>query len=217
MIAAEAGSIYSVDELERLAPERGFTVVSRVETPMDETDFRQVIIREMKRKPDVLYVNIFGGQLDTFVRQLRTLGYSVPIVVQTGLSTVPDLTPYEGYWYVSDAYFPSAALEERLVQRTGHRNTLYAANFYDSVRAIVHAFSQQMKAGEPIPLAKTVVAKGGVFASFASIFPGYTIDEAGVFNYAPRYFRVTAGRAVESALDEIVRSPWGAQQHYSTR
>lgn len=212
IVAAEAGSIYSVDELERLAPRRGFTLVSRCETPMDETDFRPVILREMRKVPDVLYVNIFGRQLDTFISQLRSLGHTIPVVVQTGLSTVADLGPYENYWYVSDSYFPTANLEERLVSRIGHRHTLYAANFYDSIRAIVYAFDRAASSGARDTGIKKLIEQHTVFDGFHSIFADNSIDNEGVFSYAPRYYQVKNGRAEATTLEEIVGSTW-AKSH----
>lgn len=208
VVASEAGSIYSLDELERLAPSRHFAVVSREETAMDESDFRSVITRIMKKSPEVLYVNIFGGQLNTFIQQLRNLGHNIPVVIQTGLSTVSDLKPYENYWYVSDAYFPEAALEERLINNIGHHNTLYAANFYDSVRALVYALSMTRGTGDKLPSAEKVVTSSNIFSNFPSIFPAYSIDSDGVFLYAPRYYRIVDGKAVRTTLTEIVDSKW---------
>ncbi len=129
--------------------------------------------------------------------------------MQTGLSTVDSLVPYEGWWYVSDAYFPDQELEKRLVSRTGHHQTLYAANFYDSVRAIIYAFEQRAKMHGQKPTRDQLLSESDPFSGFSSIFPECSIDSDGVFNYASRYYRIRNGAAEVSSLDDIVASNWG--------
>lgn len=207
--AAEAGSIYALEELERLAPTYKVEVVSREEFPASETDFRQVLARELRKQPDLLYVNLFGSQFELFIKQMKDIGIKVPVIVQTGLSTVESLVPYEGWWYVSDAYFPDQELEKRLVSRTGHHQTLYAANFYDSVRAIIYAFEQRAKMHGRKPSRDQLLSESDPFSGFSSIFPECSIDSDGVFNYASRYYRIRNGAAEVSSLDDIVASNWG--------
>jgi ABC-type branched-subunit amino acid transport system substrate-binding protein len=204
IVPAEAGSVHSAEELERLAPSAGLRVISKVEMRSSETDFRSSIAKELSKGPDVLYINLIGGQLDAFITQLRTLNKNLPVVIQTGLSTVSSLTPYEGYWYAAETYFPDSALEERLVRMVGHRHTLYAANFYDAVGTLIQAFEQCVNGKGTKPTNSDVLACTKSLTTTRSIFPGAAFDADGILSCPPRLFRIQGGVSVPTTVDEIV-------------
>jgi ABC-type branched-subunit amino acid transport system substrate-binding protein len=210
IVGSESGSIYSAQELGRLASAVGMRVVSNVEVGFSETDFRSTLARELKKKPDVLYVNLIGGQLDTFMSQLRGLNPNIPVVIQTGLSTVPSLTPYEGFWFAADTYFPDRTLEERLVRSVGHRHTLYAANFYDSIRIIIQAFEQCGSADLSIQTNDEILTCTKSLSTTTSIFPGASFDKDGVLSYDSRLYAIKGGVSVPTTSQEVVASSWGA-------
>lgn len=209
VVPMEAGSVYSAQELERLAPPAGLSVVSKVEVGYSETDFRSSISKELSKKPDVLYVNLIGGQLDTFISQLRALKSTVPVVVQTGLSTVRSLAPYEGYWYAADTYFPEPELEERLVRSVGHQHTLYAANFYDAIGTLIQAFERSADASQKKPTSSDVLSRTNSLKATKSIFPDASFNDDGVLSCSPRLFIIKGGASVPTTIDEIVASAWG--------
>jgi ABC-type branched-subunit amino acid transport system substrate-binding protein len=210
IVGSESGSIYSAQELGRLARAVGIRVVSNVEVGYSETDFRSTLVRELKKKPDVLYVNLLGGQLDTFMSQLRGLNPNIPVVIQTGLSTVSSLTPYEGFWFAADTYFPDKALEDRLVRSIGHRHTLYAANFYDSIRILIQAFEQCSSADRPMPTNEEILRCTRSLSTTTSIFPGAAFDKDGVLSYDSRLYTIKGGVSVPTTSEEVVASSWGA-------
>jgi branched-chain amino acid transport system substrate-binding protein len=204
IVPSESGSVHSAEELERLAPSAGLRVISKVEMSSSETDFRSSIARELSKGPNVLYINLIGGQLDAFIAQLRTLNKRIPVVVQTGLSTVPSLAPYEGYWYAAETYFPNSALEERLVRMIGHRHTLYAANFYDAVGTLIQAFEQCAASGQGKPTGAAVLECTKSLTTTRSIFPGASFDADGILSCPPRLFRIQGGASVPTTIDDIV-------------
>ena len=210
IVVSESGSIYSAQELGRLASAMGMRVVSNVEVGFSETDFRSILVRELKKKPDVLYVNLLGGQLDTFMSQLRSLNPNIPVVIQTGLSTVSSLTPYEGFWFAADTYFPDQTLEDRLVRSIGHRHTLYAANFYDSVRILIQAFEQCSSADRPMPTNEEILRCTKSLSTTTSIFPGASFDKNGVLSYDSRLYTIKGGVSVPTTSEEVLASSWGA-------
>lgn len=210
--ATESGSVFSALELERLAPSYGAEVISKTEVRPDETDFRSAITRELRRKPDVLYLNLIGAQLDTFMNQLRTLNRHIPVMIQTGLSTVTSLSPYEGYWYAAETYFPDQLLEERLVASIGHHNTLYAANFYDSIQILVQAFEQCAGEKATAPSSSHVLECSQSLSTTRSIFTEAKFDHDGVLSCAPRLYAIKEGKAVPTTAQQILASSWGTRQ-----
>jgi branched-chain amino acid transport system substrate-binding protein len=209
VVPMEAGSVYSAQELERLAPSAGLSVVSKLEVGYSETDFRASISKELSKRPDVIYVNLIGGQLDTFISQLRVLNSTAPVVIQTGLSTVSSLESYEGYWYAAETYFPELELEERLVRSVNHQHTLYAANFYDAIGILIQAFERSSDPGKGKPTNFDVLNRTNSLKTTKSIFPGASFNEDGVLSCSPRLFMIKGGVSVPSTIDEIVASPWG--------
>jgi hypothetical protein len=152
---------------------------------------------------------LIGGQLDTFISQLRVLNSTVPVVVQTGLSTVPSLGSYEGYWYAAETYFPEPELEERLVRSVGHQHTLYAANFYDAIGTLIQAFVQSAGASQKKPTSSDVLIRTNSLKATKSIFPDASFNEDGVLSCSPRLFMVKGGVPVPTTIDQIVASAWG--------
>jgi branched-chain amino acid transport system substrate-binding protein len=209
VVPSEAGSVHSAQELERLAPLSGMRVISKLEVSGSETDFRSSIARELSRKPDVLYVNLFGGQLDTFISQLRVVNKTLPVVVQTGLSNVASLVPYEGYWYAAETYFPDQELEERVARSIGHRHTLYSANFYDAIGTIIQAFEQSVDSDQKKPSSAEVLARTKSLGTTKSIFPNASFNQDGVLSCPPRLFKIENGASVATTVEEIVVSGWG--------
>lgn len=209
VVPIEAGSVYSAQEFERLAPSTGLKVISKVEVAYSETDFRSTIARELSKKPDVLYVNLIGGQLDTFISQLRAVNSTVPVVIQTGLSTVESLAPYEGYWYAAETYFQDPALEQRLITSVRHHHTLYAANFYDAVRTLIQAFEQAATTSRIVPTPSYVLTQTKLLSTTTSIFPNATLDTDGVLRYSPRLFRIQGESSIPTTVNEILASSWG--------
>jgi ABC-type branched-subunit amino acid transport system substrate-binding protein len=101
--------------LEKLAPRYGIQVTTRVRVPMDQLDFRSVIVRLLSKRPQVVFVHSGEASEGAFIKQLREAGYTGrvyaastfegPEVVKTGGAAL------DGVWYT---YPSSSAVSDTL-------------------------------------------------------------------------------------------------------
>jgi len=196
----ESGSLFFLDELERLAPAEGFQVVKRIEAQAGDSDFRSAIMLCERSKPDVYLVNFSAPAIDIFVRQAAELRVSAAITAITGFEVATDLHPLEGRWYVSDSTAPEDFVR-RFTERYGHAHVYGVGNYYDSVKLIRFLFEQSSAAGKPD--GRRLGAAAGAIPGFASIFGALTVDKDGVIIYTPVYWRIANGKRKTVQLDDI--------------
>ena len=78
----------------------------------EDTDFRTMILRLTRTKPDAFVINSFGGSIAHILRQLRESKYSGDIYLNNGLSLSPDAQALvleqniRGFWYETYAESP---------------------------------------------------------------------------------------------------------------
>lgn len=69
----------------------------------DAQDFRQVIQKAVRRKPDMIYIGAFAPQAALMLKQLRQMGLKTKVYLAAALDT-PDLVRLAGKKAVEDAY-----------------------------------------------------------------------------------------------------------------
>lgn len=198
----ESGALYALDWFDRLAKERGATVVKRTEMGWDVVDFKPIILAALKEKPQAIYVN-HGAVTDVFMKQARDLGVKIPIVAMTGFDVIHDLSLADGRWYVSDSYIRNE-LTERLTKRAGTEQVYGAGNYYDIVRLISYIFERSEAQTKP----SSTSLLGGIDASirsYHSIFGFLEMDARGIISYPAQYIRIRGGKRIPTSREEIVK------------
>lgn len=85
-VAAMYGTNEFGEEFSRRLPEalarRNMVVTATDSTSLDATDFRTSILRLMESKPDAIFIHQGEKQVGLFAKQLREMGYDIPLYGQ---------------------------------------------------------------------------------------------------------------------------------------
>jgi ABC-type branched-subunit amino acid transport system substrate-binding protein len=196
----ESGSLFFLDELERLAPQNGFTLVKRTEFDGADRDFRSALLNAERAKADVFLVNLSAPAIDIFVKQMAELKITTPVTSITGFEVATDLAPLEGKWYVSDSTV-SDDFAERFTKQYGHNHLYGVGNFYDAVKLIAFLFEQAPGPAKPQP--EQVLEATKKIGLFNSIFGPLQLDSEGIISYQPVFRKIVAGKRITVGLDDI--------------
>ena len=197
----ESGALFALDELDRLANEKRFTVVKRSELGWMDNDFKPALMNALPLKPQAVYVNL-GPAIDLFMKQVKELGINQPIIAMTGYDVIQDISLAEGRWYVSDSYL-GQEFTSRLKQRAGNNQVYGAGNYYDIVQLISYLFEQSSTEHKPaIPALLPQIP--AAIKGFPSVFGRLEVDEKGVISYPAQYLRIKNGVRAPATFEEIV-------------
>lgn len=104
------------------------------------TDFRPLLLKVKAARPDALLVLGLSPEIETLVRQARSLGLMLPVTSIEGFGLASDKRPFEGAWFV-DSAAPAAPFRDRFAAVYGRDLTPGVGHAYDSVMLIAHAFA----------------------------------------------------------------------------
>ena len=175
----ESGSVYCMDELQRMIKGQPFTVVERATLNYGEFDFRSILMRAEGRHPDIYFTNLGTIENDLLMKQAQELGIKTPITSITGFDVSEDLARLEGRWYVSDSIMP-----DEVAARFGHRRLYGVGNYYDSVKLIIDRFERLTLKEKP--RREDLPASFERLNDFKSIFGPLSIDHQGIISYSSR-------------------------------
>jgi ABC-type branched-subunit amino acid transport system substrate-binding protein len=196
----ESGSLFFLDEAQRLAPLYGFEIVKRVEFGRGDIDYRSAIMNLPKTQADVVILNLSAPPIDVFVKQMNELNVNVPITSITGFEVAADTAPLEGKWYVSDATPPDDFIE-KFGKKYGQQQLYGVGNYYDALRMLVYLFEAAGKNGKPSP--EQLLKQTAAIPQFPSIFGTVEIDADGIINYEPVFRKIVNGRRVTVGIDDL--------------
>ncbi len=196
----ESGSVFALDEFERLAPNYGIEVVYRDAVIWDIKDFKSIVSRISKKNPEYLLFNLGGETLPKrILTDLRNLHAAFRFTAITSFDIMDDLTPVDGHWYVSDSYLPDD-FTARFQESYGYNIRYGIGNFYEATRLLIRAF-ESSKNGTPAE-AKDELLK---VKNIPSVFGETSVDEAGIFTYPAQYMKLEGGKRVPIKLDNITQ------------
>ena len=190
---AEAGSVHCANEFKKLAKEYGIEVVIEEEFSVD-TDLKTIALKFKNAKPEIIFANIVGMQLEVFIRNLKTLGYQQPITTITGFDLMSDLKVAEGFWYISDSALKNIKIPDG-------QSAYGVGNYYDFIQILVQAFEAWPGEGLPDSIwVNDYIQKAN---SFVSAFGNLKFDQRQAI-YPVRYFKILNGERVETNLEELM-------------
>ena len=103
------------------------------------TDFRSILLRVVKAKPDAILMLGLSPEIELLARQARSLRISIPFTSIEGFGLARDKTPLEGAWFI-DAASPNSSFRHQYVGRFGIEVTPGVGHSYDTVQMISSAF-----------------------------------------------------------------------------
>jgi branched-chain amino acid transport system substrate-binding protein len=130
------------------------------------SDFRAMLTKRKFKPVDAWLVLGLSPEIETLVKQARSLGIDTQVVSIEGFGLARDKSVFEGSWFV-DSAVPKEEFRERFTQEYGNEVTPGAGHSYDSVMMLASAF--EMSRGS-----SGIIDRGKVAENFRKIkdFPG---------------------------------------------
>jgi branched-chain amino acid transport system substrate-binding protein len=120
-------------------------IVFDEEFAVEDTDFRSVLLKASSRKPDILFLNLFEGQIGAVARQARGLGLKMDFVTNAIMSDVElAVAPKEldGIWFPRFLGYTQAG-KNSFIKKFGREpfNTESAAAAHDALLVLAEAIA----------------------------------------------------------------------------
>jgi branched-chain amino acid transport system substrate-binding protein len=131
----------------------GGKIVSDDPVPPGDTNFRPMILKAASHKPDVVFINIVGGDtLPQFNEQVTQQPAFPPVVGNTFATPAMGLPGSEGWYYTAIRGSLPAEVEQGLKDKYGLKEvSVYAREYYNAVKNIVAVvFSSLIDANKPL-------------------------------------------------------------------
>jgi branched-chain amino acid transport system substrate-binding protein len=200
----ESGSVYALDVFSKLSPQYGVEVIFRQALPWTNPDFRSIVTKLKPLSPEYILINM-GAQAYTeqLFRQLKEQRADIPVTAITAFDTISlhamsDPKSLDGRWYVSDSYLPDD-FSARFKKEYGHTLRYGIGNFYEAVRLLIDAYSQDAK-GSPEKATEYLAS----LQEFDSIFGKTTVNAEGIFRYPAPYMVIKDGKREVIGFEELL-------------
>jgi branched-chain amino acid transport system substrate-binding protein len=169
-----------------IAPEYRLTVLCDEKLNPDEKDTRTTLLKVKELQPDILLLNCLTPLGDIALKQMHQLEIDLPISAITCLYAL-QRSSLQGIWWV-DPSIAHQSFYDAYQKRWGKPSEVGAANHYDSVGLIAHAYEQWQ--GEGLPSADFVARKLMEVKDYTDALGPTTPDENGIFDLPPRLVTV---------------------------
>ncbi len=121
-----------------------------------ERDFRILIQKINRLKPDYIVMHAVSPELDIFMRQMKEQGISIPVTGMHVFLFMHDRKLVEGAWHVGNM-LPSPAFLEAYITKAGTDNTEVSENMFGMLAILTHAYET---AGTADPVIITDIISG---------------------------------------------------------
>jgi len=120
------------------------------------TDFRPLLIKRARYQVDSLLILGLSPEIETIVKQARSIGILTPVTSIEGFALASDKTPFEGAWFI-DSAVPNSEFIAHFYKVYGREVTPGVGHAYDSVRLLADALRSAARANGGIDRDKAVV------------------------------------------------------------
>jgi branched-chain amino acid transport system substrate-binding protein len=198
----DSGSIFCLDEFERMAKRAGMEVVYRESVNLSERDFRTIIAKAEARQPDAFFVNLKSPEIELFVRQLKEINPKRPITAAGSFDVVQDLKLIEGKWYASGEWTP-ADFSEKFYAKYGLQQLEGCGNYYDIAKLIIYSYEHLPSAVKPPAAELAKLIQTQYIKQFPSIFGKIEMGSDNILGYSPQLLMIKNGKRVPITLNEL--------------
>ena len=120
-------------------------------------DFRTQIDKVKGLNPDIYVLEASSPEIETLTKQLRQQGVNTPVTTMEAFEFSPELSLFEGMWYVNGAD-PMSWFVDLYTKTYKETPKFGAANGYDSFNMIVQA-AESVGDGKTIPSSTNIAKK----------------------------------------------------------
>ncbi|PIN75346.1 hypothetical protein COV18_04115 [Candidatus Woesearchaeota archaeon CG10_big_fil_rev_8_21_14_0_10_37_12] len=142
------------------------------------TDFRTIIIKAKKAKPDMYMLLAFSPEIDNLHKQMKELGIKEELTSIEAFELSDKAEQFEGYWYVNAAD-PSETFVSKYKTKFGDDSMFASGNAYDVFNLLVQAF-EDAGDGKTIPTTEQVAAQLKQIKDFPGALGPLTVGSDGI-------------------------------------
>jgi len=137
------------DFFEKGAPAYGLKIVGKEKFPPGERDFRVALLKLREAQPDVLIVDGFDPEGIIIARQMREIGFEVPISSMACWDVGKGSPLFYGYPFTSIAVDRESHYTRDFKERFHRKPMAFCGMIYDSLDMYIHVCEQYKGAGNP--------------------------------------------------------------------
>ena len=146
-----AGTISLYGGFETLAKQDPkFNIIETHYINPNERDFRILIEKIKRQKPEAILLVTQSPDTDNFLRQFKEQELSIPVLAIQSFNLLQDKTLAEGNWYVDVAH-ASDDFYNDYYAFTGDKTTNWAENVYTTLWVAIHNYETIPTQGRPTP------------------------------------------------------------------
>ena len=135
-----SGQIGFVEEVQKLFQEKQGIQISSVHyTNPGEYEFRILIQKIKREKPDYIYAQMLNPEIDVFMKQLKEANVSIPVSGLHIFNYIENKNLAEGLWWV-DSAIATPDFMEKYSKKAGHETLDYGECFYTILDIITAAY-----------------------------------------------------------------------------
>lgn len=180
----ETGFDLGAEKVRSLANSECVELVADESFAPSESDFRSLVARILRKRPDAIVIWAVMPSIDLLIRQLRAQHPTIPI--SGYLDYAEDLRPLQGSRYISEMY-ASTDFEERYLKHFGSAPRSKGPNAFDIMNLLIDAY-------ESLPLRKPAPGEARAFVirqkDIAGAVGEFSVQPDGNSSYSPVVRRV---------------------------
>ena len=158
----------------------GFELVFDENINPGEKDFRLLIPKIEKAKPEVIVMQLYSPDIEIFYRQAKEGGVKIPLTTIEGITMASRPEVFEGIWFI-DGAAATNDFNELYRETFNEYAKAVAANAYDIINLLVYAYENTPpRAGDIKPTNEDVVSTLHTIKDFDSAFGKVSIDADGI-------------------------------------
>lgn len=162
-----------------------------------ERDFRVTLYKLKEKNPDLLYLYGFEPELPIILRQMREIGWKIPVTTITMFDMIAENPMIEGAWYVgSDS--PTPQYREWYNKTFKVKNASYGAGVYDDYLSLIYKACESYR-GQGKPTGEEIAAYLRGIKDFDGACGKISCNEKGIFETKPALLMIKNGTVEQIA------------------
>ncbi|HLD12444.1 MAG TPA: ABC transporter substrate-binding protein [Candidatus Nanoarchaeia archaeon] len=169
----------AMPDLKKRLQGTGITLTSEQVYNSGDRDFKTLILKAEKTKPEIYLLMGFTPEIEIIAKQMKELGIKTPLtsIESFELTEQPEL--FEGYWYIQAAD-PTAAFLEDYDAKYGEAPKLGGPNAYDIFNMIVQGYEEAGTTATTKPERTDVINSLNNIKSFKGAMGTLNMGEEGI-------------------------------------
>ncbi len=134
----------------------GIKIAYKIETSMDDRDYRTQIAKLKDKDADILLLLAASPSMEIIKKQMIETGYDIPVTTVDYFSLIAEKELFEGSWFVSDASGTND-FAKKFAKRSKLSLGGCVANTYDMIDMLIYAYENAVSLPDEKPHNEEVI------------------------------------------------------------